>query len=93
MRVEIVYITQAEEFIRTIDIAAGATVENAICASGLLERYAEISLQQCKFGIFGKVVPLNAILQDGDRVEIYQPLIMDPMEARRLRAEQNIDSS
>ena len=93
MRVEIVYITQAEEFIRNIDIVAGATVESAICASGLLERYAEISLEQSKFGIFGKVVPLHAALQDGDRVEVYQSLLVDPMEARRLRAEQNIDSS
>ena len=93
MIVEIIYINGAEEFIRTIEISAGATLKQAICDSGLLEHYPEISLEQTKFGIFGKVVPLNSVLQDGDRVEIYQSLLIDPMEARRLRAEQKMDDS
>lgn len=93
MRVEVVYITRKEEFIRTIEISKGATVGHLICSSGLLESHAEISLEQTKFGIYGKVVPIDTVLQDGDRVEIYQSLLMNPMEARRLRAEQNTDSS
>ena len=91
MRVEIIYITRSEESICTIEISSGATVEKAIYKSGLLNRYTEISLEQGKFGIFGKVVPLNTVLQEGDRIEIYQALLMDPMEARRLRADQNVN--
>ncbi len=93
MRVEVVYITRTEEFIRTLEISSGTTVETAIRNSGVLERYAEISLEQGKFGVYGKMVSLDAELCEGDRVEIYQSLLMDPMEARRLRAEQNIDRS
>lgn len=93
MYVEIVYITQTKECIRTLKISAGTKVEHAIRESGLLESYAEINLKHGKFGIYGKVVPLDTVLRDGDRVEIYQSLLMDPMEARRLRAEQNMDST
>lgn len=62
---------------RSLDLPAGATVRDALAASGL-EAHA--------FGVFGKRVELDHRLKDGDRVEIYRPLAMDPKEARRQRA-------
>jgi putative ubiquitin-RnfH superfamily antitoxin RatB of RatAB toxin-antitoxin module len=55
-------------------------------ASRLLERHPEIDLGRHKLGIYGKVVRPDARLSDGDRVEIYRPLLLEPKEARRRRA-------
>ena len=65
---------------RSLNLPAGATVREALAASGF-EGHA------C--GIFGKRVELDHRLADGDRVEIYRPLAMDPKEARRQRARKN----
>jgi putative ubiquitin-RnfH superfamily antitoxin RatB of RatAB toxin-antitoxin module len=69
-----------------LELAAGATAIEAIRASGLLERFAELDLSVQRVGVWGRPCPLDALLRDGDRVEIYRPLVMDPNEARRLRA-------
>ena len=58
----------------------------AIRASGLLDRFQQWRLPELVVGVFGKKVNLDTLLADGDRVEIYQPLQIDPKEARRLRA-------
>jgi putative ubiquitin-RnfH superfamily antitoxin RatB of RatAB toxin-antitoxin module len=53
-------------------------VNDAIQSSGILKRFPAIDLEKQKTGIFGKFVKLDAVLQDGDRVEIYRPLTVDP---------------
>lgn len=86
MRVGVVYAASADEqSVVAVELAAGATVENAIRASGLLLRYPEIDLAQNAVGIFGERVTLDRVVEDGDRVEIYRPLVADPKEARRRR--------
>ncbi len=86
MRVEVVYAASADEQSRVaVELTVGATVENAIRASGLLSRYPEIDLTQNAAGIFGERVALDHIVEDGDRIEIYRPLVADPKEARRKR--------
>ena len=69
-----------------VDIAAGTKVLDAIRASGLLERFPEIDISTQSVGIWGRRCALDTIVKAGDRVEIYRPLAVDPMEARRRRA-------
>jgi len=68
-----------------VPLATGATVRDAIEASGVLRRYPEIDLAQAKIGVWGKVRQPGDPVRDGDRVEIYRPLKVDPKEARRQR--------
>ena len=73
-------------FEMTLMLPAPATSLDAIRASGLLERHPELGLGEPLIGIWGRACAPEAVLADGDRVEIYRPLTMDPNEARRLRA-------
>ena len=81
-----VYALPGGEDAVTLDMDPGATAVDAVLASGLLERHPEIDLRRQKLGIYGTVVPRDAPLRDGDRVELYRPLVMDAKEARRRRA-------
>jgi uncharacterized protein len=69
-----------------VEVGAGSSALEAIRASGLLERFAEIDISTQSVGIWGRRCALGATLKVGDRVEIYRPLSLDPMEARRRRA-------
>lgn len=84
--VEVVYARPGEQALERLTVAADSTVDAVIRQSGVLERFPEIDLAANKVGIFGKTTSLTAGLQDGDRVEIYRPLIADPKEARKKRA-------
>jgi putative ubiquitin-RnfH superfamily antitoxin RatB of RatAB toxin-antitoxin module len=86
--VEVVYALSHQQSLLQVRLAEGATVEDAICASGLLEAFPEIDLARNKVGIFSKLVKLDEKVRDRDRVEIYRPLIADPKEVRRKRAEE-----
>jgi hypothetical protein len=68
-----------------MEVPESSSVEDAIRRSGILERFPEIDLSQQKVGIFGKLVKLDAPLKDGDRIEIYRPIIADPKTVRRRR--------
>ncbi len=69
-----------------VDCRPGQTLEEVIRASGVLERHPEIALDAVKTGVYGKLRPLSDLVRDGDRIEIYRPLIADPKESRRRRA-------
>ncbi|MGZ5277055.1 MAG: RnfH family protein [Caldimonas sp.] len=69
-----------------IELPDGASALDAIRASGVLERDAEVDVSTQPIGIWGRPATLATLLEDGDRVEIYRPLAMNPKEARRLRA-------
>ena len=86
IRVEVAYAKPDEQVILEVDGAAGMTVQQAVEASGILQRYPEIELGKNKMGVFGKLAKLDAPLKAGDRVEIYRPLIADPKEQRKKRA-------
>lgn len=88
LKVEVAYATPEEQVIVPLGVEPGTTVEGAVRRSGLLERFPEIDLAENKVGVFGKVTTLGATLGEGDRVEIYRPLIADPKEARKRRAAQ-----
>lgn len=86
IRVEVVYPLRQRQEVLRVEVPANATVEQAIHASGVLEKFPEIDLACNKVGIYAKLVKLDAILRDRDRIEIYRPLIADPKEVRRQRA-------
>ncbi len=87
MRVEVVYIDATLERIKFVELASGANVQDAVIASGLMAEFKHLSLHEIQVGIFGKRTTLCAPVTSGDRVEIYRPLKMSPLEARRRRAE------
>lgn len=87
--VEVVYALPNKQYLRSVTLEEGATVEQAIKASGLLSLRKDIDLASNKVGIFSRTVKLGDGVQDGDRVEIYRPLIADPKEMRRQRAERS----
>jgi len=86
MRFEVAYGRMDEQALLTVEADAPLTAQQAIERSGILERFPEIDLASNKIGIFGKAAKLDVDLADGDRVEIYRPLIADPKEARKKRA-------
>ncbi len=86
--IEVVYALPHEQALLKVRVPAGATVAQAVDASGILGRYPDIDLAQNKLGIYGKLTKPDAVLRDRDRVEIYRPLIADPKEVRRKRAEE-----
>ena len=86
MRVAVVYALPAEQVVLELELETGATVGDAIRASGMLERFPEISLDNIAVGVFAERVALDDVLEQGDRVEIYRRLLADPKEARRRRA-------
>ncbi len=88
IRIEVVYALPDKQPLLKIDLAEGASVEDAIRASGMLDAFPEIDLARNKVGIFSKLVKLDEKVRDRDRVEIYRPLIADPKEVRRKRAEE-----
>jgi len=87
INVEVVYALPERQYLRRIKLSEGANVEQAIQQSGLLALRTEIDLTKNKVGIYSRTVKLSDKVYDGDRVEIYRPLLADPKELRRLRAE------
>lgn len=85
IRVQVCYAKPDQTFLDEFDMAEGATLEQAIRASGVLFRAPEIDLSSCKVGIHGKLKTLETVLRACDRVEIYRPLQADPKDARRRR--------
>jgi uncharacterized protein len=87
MRVQVCYARQGTTWLREVALPVTATVQAAIKQSGILAEVPEIDLAVCRVGIFGKLTALDALLRDRDRIEIYRPLIADPKESRRERAQ------
>ena len=83
--VEVSYATPEQQVILALKLPEGATVEQAIHASELLNQFPEIKATDLNAGIFGSVCKLDQLLRQADRVEIYRPLIHDPKVARRQR--------
>ncbi|WP_045223618.1 RnfH family protein [Methyloterricola oryzae] len=85
MNVGVCYADADRQLWLRMEVPESSSVEEAIRRSGILDRFPEIDLSQQKVGIFGKLVKLDAPLKDGDRIEIYRPIIADPKTVRRRR--------
>lgn len=86
--IEVVYALADEQTLLKQTVPAGTTIAEAVQSSGMLARHPEIDLSINKLGVFGKLSKADAVLRDKDRIEIYRPLIADPKEVRRKRAEE-----
>lgn len=86
VKIEVVYALAEQQVLLSVDLPENATVQQAIEASRIAERFPQINWQQQKVGVFSQPVEMHQQLQQGDRVEIYRPLVIDPKQARRLRA-------
>ncbi|PZW49547.1 RnfH family protein [Pseudomonas sp. URMO17WK12:I2] len=90
LAVEVVYATPERQMLITLQLPVGATVREAALQSGLQAHFPELDLAEAPLGLFGKAVasPATQPLEEGDRVEIYRPLLADPKEVRKRRAAQ-----
>ena len=85
--VEVIYATLDQQSLIKTVVKEGATIETCIELSGILLKHPEIDLSQSKVGIFSQVKPLSHVIKEGDRIEVYRPLIADPKAVRRKKAE------
>ncbi len=86
IKVEVVFAEPDKQRLVEVEVAEGATVADVLEASAIASRFRGVNLDELPVGIWGTVVERDAPVRDGDRVELYRPLEMDPREARRLRA-------
>jgi len=86
LTVEVAYALPHKQRILRIEVPAGTTAAEAARISRISEAFEGLDVEAAPLGIFGRRVPPEQRLRDGDRVEIYRPLIVDPKAARRARA-------
>jgi putative ubiquitin-RnfH superfamily antitoxin RatB of RatAB toxin-antitoxin module len=87
LSIEVCYALPNEQTLIAVELPEGATLQQALDVSGILQRCPQIDLSTQKVGVFGKLKPLDAVLADHDRVEIYRPLLVDPKVSRQRRVE------
>jgi len=86
IRVAVVYALPERQYQVELELPAGATVGDALAAVADREPFADLDLAAVPVGIFGERVAAERLLDDHDRLEIYRPLLLDPLEARRRRS-------
>lgn len=84
--VEVAYATPAKQSLLKLTVSQGCTVGEAIEQSTIRQEFPDLEVDPASVGIFSRKVTLDQPLRDGDRVEIYRPLVADPKESRRKRA-------
>jgi putative ubiquitin-RnfH superfamily antitoxin RatB of RatAB toxin-antitoxin module len=87
LRIQVCWATPEQQQIRELELPAPVTLEQAVRASGILDDLPDVTLADNEVGVFSERRKLGDKLRDGDRVEIYRPLLADPKEVRRKRAE------
>lgn len=86
IRVEVALLLPTQQAVISVVLAAGSTLADAIDQSGILGKFDNFCLDPERVGIFGSLTDIKQRLHDGDRVEVYRPLLADPKESRRRRA-------
>lgn len=89
--VDVIYALPKQQKIITIMVAPGTTFIDAVVQSNMVKFFPEINLDDIKLGVFSRVAKHDEVLVPGQRVEIYRPLIADPKDVRRKRAEKAKD--
>jgi len=89
MRIEVAYARPDRQFLLELELPEGATLSDAVTAAKLHEQCPELSTDGLTVGVWGQVEksPESRKLKAGDRVEIYRALTIDPMAARKARAD------
>ena len=86
IRVRVAVALPGEQEVVELELAEGSRVADAIARSGLAARFPALDFERARVGIWSRPCERDAVLRDGDRVEVYRPLQADPKEARRARA-------
>ncbi len=86
INVEVVYATPSQQKLIALQVEEGTIIEEAILMSGILQLYPEVDLSVVRVGVFSQFRTLEDEVYEGDRIEIYRNLIIDPKEARRTKA-------
>ncbi len=87
VRATVVYLSPQRQLVLPVDVAQGSSLQDAVAASGLLQQAPELAGQPLDVGVFNRLREPREPVRDGDRIEVYRPLAIDPKEARRVRAE------
>ena len=87
IKVEVAYATPEKQKIIGVEVDQGATAADVLAQSGIEKVFPEIDLAAAKIGIYGKAIQKTQVMSEGDRIEIYRPLIADPKASRAARAE------
>lgn len=85
LNIEVVWAWRDHQEVVQVSLEEGATALDALLASGLPQRYPEIDFGEPSLGIFGRLILPGTTLAQGDRVEVYRPLLVDPKESRRAK--------
>ena len=83
--IQVAYASAERQRVVDLRVAPGVTAREAVRLSGIAAFFPGLDAEHCPIGIFGRVVPDDRQLRQGDRIEIYRPLLNDPREARRER--------
>lgn len=83
LQIEIVFASKERQTLKTLSVESGATVADVVATSGVLDDFPDQCIEQLTFGVWGRVVAPTHAVRDGDRVELYRALELDPREARR----------
>ncbi|MCG7899467.1 MAG: RnfH family protein [Candidatus Thiodiazotropha lotti] len=78
MNIGVAYADKFKQLWLKLDVPDGSTVRQAIEKSGLLDQFPEIDLSRQKVGIFGKIAKLDAVVEEGSRIEVYREITADP---------------
>lgn len=84
--IEVAYATAQQQIIVELNVPPGTTLHAAIEQSGILVLFPEIDLATAAVGVFSEVRSLDSLVANGDRIELYRPLLLDPKELRRIKA-------
>ena len=86
LKISVAYVGTDGQALRALEVRTGTSVREAIEQCGVLDQFPEIDLESNKVGVFGKLAKPDQAVEEGDRIEIYRPLIADPKTARKRRA-------
>lgn len=88
IRIEVVYAAPERQTLLTLNVPLGSRLDEVLQSDKVVEQWPQLNLAEMPVGIFGKLISdrRNHLLQGGERIEIYRPLLADPKEVRRLRA-------
>jgi uncharacterized protein len=87
LHVRVIYALPEQQVSVSLDVPPGTTAADAVARSKLLEKFPDAAARPLACAVFGRTVPLNYELHDGDRVEILRPLLIDPKQSRREAAD------
>ena len=93
MAIEVAYARPDRQWLLVLEVPAGATARDALLASGLLAECPELQIGEPVLGVWSRKVEADTVLETGDRLEVYRPLLADPKTARRQRAARQRDTS